>query len=186
MYYNATTKEVTYATSTVASPTSIVNGTSNVVAATANVSTSVGGSRIFLVSTSGAQVYGHYVITKSTQVGQVVERFNNITSASGVVIHDCSNGTIFRHTTVSANFTANFTNLSIDVNSASVMTLMLNQGATAYLPTAIQIDSFPQTIRWQGGTVPTGNANKLDAVAFTIFCISVSTYVVTGQLVSYG
>jgi hypothetical protein len=87
---------------------------------------------------------------------------------------------------MAANFTVNLTNLSTTVGSATVVTLMLNQGATAYISNALQIGGVAQTVKWQGGTVPTGNANKLDAVAFTIFCTAASTYVVTGQLVSYG
>jgi hypothetical protein len=63
---------------------------------------------------------------------------------------------------------------------------MLNQGATAYIPSALQIGGVAQTIKWQGGSAPTGNANKLDAVAFTIFRTAASAYTITGQLVSYG
>jgi hypothetical protein len=62
----------------------------------------------------------------------------------------------------------------------------LFQTNTAYMPTVLTIAGAAQTIRWQGGVVPTGNANRLDVVAFTILRTGASTYVVTGQMVSYG
>ena len=45
---------------------------------------------------------------------------------------------------------------------------MIIQGATAYIPTALQIGGTGQTIKWQGGSEPTGNANKTDVFTFTI------------------
>jgi hypothetical protein len=102
------------------------------------------------------------------------------------VFHDCFVSQIFNHSSIAANFTVNLANMTVAVGRATVVTLMLNQGATAYIPNALQIGGVAQTIRWQGGIIPTGNANKLDAVAFTIFRTAASTYVVTGQLVSYG
>ena len=43
-----------------------------------------------------------------------------------------------------------------------------------------------QTINWQGGSTPTGNANKKDAFAFTILCTAANTYTVYGQMVTFG
>jgi hypothetical protein len=84
------------------------------------------------------------------------------------------------------NPTAAITNLTTPVSSATVVTLFLFQTNTPYMPTVLTIAGATQTIRWQGGAVPTGNANKLDVVAFTILRTGTSTYVVTGQMVSYG
>jgi len=62
---------------------------------------------------------------------------------------------------------------------------MITQGVTPYVPTALQIGGSAQTINWQGGSVPTGNASKKDAIAFTIFYTG-SVYNVFGQLVTFG
>ena len=114
------------------------------------------------------------------------DSFESKSSATGVVTHDCTSNRIFIHSTVSANFTANLTNLNLTSGSATVVTLLINQGATAYICNAIQIGGVGQTITWQGSTsAPSGNANKKDAMAFSIFNVA-GTYTVLGQLVSFG
>ena len=114
----------------------------------------------------------------------VSEKFSTLTGATGVVTHDCDNGHIFYHTSISADFTANFTNLGLSTNYSTNLTLILNQGATAYIPSAVQIGGSGQTINWQGGSAPTGTVNGIDAVSFTVLEVS-GTYVVLGQLVDF-
>jgi len=114
----------------------------------------------------------------------VSEKFSSLTGATGVVTHDCDNGHIFYHSSISANFTANFTNLGLSSNYSTNLTLILDQGATARIPSAVQISGSAQTINWQGGSAPTGTANGIDAVSFTILRVS-GSYVVLGQLVDF-
>ena len=114
----------------------------------------------------------------------VSEKFSSLTGATGVVTHDCDNGHIFYHSSISANFTANFTNLGLSTNYGTTLTLILDQGATARIPSAVQISGSAQTINWQGGSEPTGTNNGVDAVSFTIFRVS-GNYVVLGQLVDF-
>jgi len=114
----------------------------------------------------------------------VSEKFSSLTGATGVVTHDCDNGHIFYHTSISADFTANFTNLGLSTNYSTNLTLFLNQGATAYIPSALQIAGSAQTINWQGGSAPTGTANGIDAVSFTILRDS-GSYIVLGQMVDF-
>ena len=40
--------------------------------------------------------------------------------------------------------------------------ITLTQGATSYEVTPVQIGGVAQTINWQGGSAPTGNANGID------------------------
>ena len=114
----------------------------------------------------------------------VSEKFSSLTGATGVVTHDCDNGHIFYHSSISANFTANFTNLGLSTNYGTTLTLILDQGATARIPSAVQISGSAQTINWQGGSAPTGTNNGVDAVSFTILRVS-GNYVVLGQLVDF-
>ena len=114
----------------------------------------------------------------------VKEKFGALTSATGTVIHNCNTGHIFYHTSLSANFTANFTNLQLDSTYGTTVTLVLVQGATAYIPNAVQIDGAAQTINWQGGSEPTGTNNGVDVVTFSILNNS-GTYTVLGQLVDF-
>ena len=115
----------------------------------------------------------------------VIEGFSSLASATGVVAHDCANGHIFRHTGISADFTANFTNLGITDDHGTMISLILVQGGTAYIPTAVQIDGAAQTILWQGGSAPTGTASGTDIVSFSI-TQSAGTRTVLGQLTSYS
>jgi len=114
----------------------------------------------------------------------VSEKFSSLSGATGVVTHDCDNGHIFYHSSISADFTANFTNLGLSTNYGTTLTLILDQGATARIPSAVQISGSAQTINWQGGSAPTGTNNGVDAVSFTILRVS-GNYVVLGQLVDF-
>ncbi len=124
-------------------------------------------------------------VAGTTSLTQVDESFTTISDATGVVTHDCSTGQIFNHTSIDANFTANFTNLNLANGKATTITLVLNQGGTAYIPNAAQIQSSAQTIRWSANTVPTGNTNAVDVVSFSILNNS-GTYIVLGQLSTFG
>jgi hypothetical protein len=114
----------------------------------------------------------------------VEEAFDTLTGSTGTVTHDCDNGHIFYHTTPSANWTANFTNLGLTAEYATTLTVVINQGATAYIPTAVQIGGVAQTLNWQGGIQPTGTDNGIDVVSFSILNDG-GTYVVLGQLVDF-
>jgi hypothetical protein len=122
---------------------------------------------------------------RSTFEGGVIEGFSDLTSATGTVVHDCANGHIFRHTSISANFTANFTNIGLTNDHGTMVSLMLVQGGTAYIPNAVQIGGSAQTILWQGGSAPSGTSNGTDIVSFSIMQ-SGGSYTVLGQLTSYS
>ena len=112
------------------------------------------------------------------------EAFDTLTGSTGTVTHDCNNGHVFYHTGASGDITANFTNLGLTAEFATNLTVIINQGATPYEVTAVQIGGAAQTINWQGGSQPTGNANGIDAFSFTILNDS-GTYVVLGQMVDF-
>ena len=91
---------------------------------------------------------------------------------------------------INANATANWTtnvrgNVGTTFNSivapgeqVSVVVLNTN-GATAYYPTAFQIDGSAVTPKWLGGTAPSsGNINSIDAYVYTIIKTADSTYTV--------
>jgi hypothetical protein len=118
-------------------------------------------------------------------VKQVFESTNALSSATGTVTHNCAVGHIFVHSSISANFTANFTNVTIPANNATSFTLVLNQGGTAYVPTAVQIGGQAQTVVWQGGTQPAGSANKKDVVSFSVVN-NAGTWITLGQLTTFG
>ena len=114
----------------------------------------------------------------------VEEKFATLTGSTGTVTHDCDNGHIFYHTSPSADFTANFTNLGLTAEYGTTLTVIVNQGATARLPTAVQIGGAAQTLNYQGGVAPTGTDNGIDVMSFTVLNDG-GTYVVLAQMVDF-
>ena len=133
---------------------------------------------------SKATMFTSPTFTGTTTLQQSTEIFDTKSSASGTVTHDFSTGAIWYHSTFSANFTANFTNIPTTNNRTTVVTLILSQGGTAYIPNAVQINSSSLTINWLGGEQPTGTASGYDIVSFTLIRVA-STWVVLGSLASY-
>ena len=128
---------------------------------------------------------GNFAVTGTTTVKGINEAFTPKTGATGVIAHDYSASTIFSHSSIAADFTVNITNLTLPTLNTTNITLVLTQGATAYIPSALQIAGAAQSIKWQGGSAPTGNANKTDIVSFSIMN-NAGTYTVLGQLVTFG
>ena len=121
-----------------------------------------------------------------TTLKQTTEVLNTKTSATGTVTHDFSTGAIWYHSSISANFTANFTNVPTTNDRSIVLTLILNQGATAYVPNAVQIAGVAQTINWIGATgTPSGNDYQTDIVSFTLIRTA-SAWTVLGSLTTFG
>jgi hypothetical protein len=167
------------------SGSSISNGTSNVNVGTSggNITVSVGGtSNIAVFASSGT------TFTGTTTLQQSTELYAALTGATGTVTHDFTTGAVFYHTTPAANFTPNFTNVPTTDLRIIVITLVINQGATAYLPTAsapnIQIAGVATAVKWVGGATPTGNINSIQTFSYA-FLRSGSTWIVTGSTGTY-
>ena len=134
--------------------------------------------------TSYAQLSGA-IFTGSVTLQQTTEKLNTLTGATGVVEHNLNTGAVFNHTSLAANFTANFTNVSTTADRTTSVVLILNQGGTAYIPTALQIDGVVQNINWQGASTPSGNASQVDIVSFTLIRTG-AAWTVIGSLTTYG
>jgi len=121
----------------------------------------------------------------SGSVPLLSEVSSTINGATGTVVHNTTTGGVFYHTAPAANFTANFTNVPTTDDRITTVALIIAQGVTQYMPTAIQIDGAAQTIEWFGGSVPGGTANGFDIVSFTLIRQS-STWTVLGASSTYG
>ena len=114
----------------------------------------------------------------------VTESFATYNNVSGVVAMDCDHGHLFYVTNATGDITTNLTNFGLTAEYGTNITVIINQGATPYEVTAVQIGGAAQTINWQGGSAPTGNANGIDSFSFTILNDG-GTYVVLGQMVDF-
>jgi hypothetical protein len=125
------------------------------------------------------------ILNGLTTFYETTEVINTKTGATGTVVHDFSTGAVFYHSSLSANFTANFTNVPTTNNRTIAVVLILSQGATGYYPSAVQIAGVAQTILWQGALLPSGTANRIDVVSFTLIRTG-SVWTVIGALTTYG
>lgn len=117
-----------------------------------------------------------------TVLQEVVEVINSTPAATAsVVIYDFSTGSNWYHSSATTNYTANFINVPTDNNRAITTTIIINQGATPYIPHVLQIDGTPSTIKWSGGTA-SGTANQVDIVGFTFIRSGNSWAQVLGQI----
>ena len=114
----------------------------------------------------------------------VTESFATYNNVSGVVDMDCDHGHLFYVTNATGDITTNFTNFGLTAEYGTNLTVIINQGATPYEVTAVQKGGAAQTINWQGGSAPTGNANGIDSFSFTILNDG-GSFVVLGQMVDF-
>jgi hypothetical protein len=123
--------------------------------------------------------------TGTVTMQQSVQKFVNPGIVAGAVALNFNEAAISVITPDNSNFTADIYNLPTTNNRTISISLILVQGATAYIPNAVLINGSGQTILWQGGVTPTGNANKRDIVSFTLLRKD-SAWTVLGSLTSYG
>jgi hypothetical protein len=143
---------------------------------------------VFSSLTSKPTTLAGYGITDSLSASaapRISEVSSTINGATGTVVHNTTTGGVFYHTAPAANFTANFTNVPTTNDRITTVALIIAQGVTQYMPTAVQIGGAAQTIEWFGGSVPGGTANGFDIVSFTLIRQS-STWTVLGASSTYG
>ena len=142
----------------------------------------------FASLTSKPTTLAGYGITDGLSAGatpMLSEVSSTINGATGTVVHNTTTSGVFYHTAPAANFTANFTNVPTTGDRITTVALIIAQGVTQYMPTAVQIGGAAQTIEWFGGSVPGGTANGFDIVSFTLIRQS-STWTVLGASSTYG
>ena len=123
--------------------------------------------------------------TALTTFGSTTEIAAALTGATGVVAHDITSSSLFIHSSVAADFTVNFTNVPTTESRTISAALIINQGGTGYLPTAVQIDGVTQTILWQGSTTPTAGTSATDIASFTLIR-SGNAWTVIGTVTAFG
>lgn len=113
------------------------------------------------------------------------ESLVTLTNTTGVVDHDFSQSSIFYHDQLLTNFTVNFINIPETNERTISAVLVLEQSNTAYIPTALQIDGQTQTILWQGASGPSGIANQINIISFTLIRQN-DQWSVLGSFSTYG
>jgi hypothetical protein len=114
------------------------------------------------------------------------EQFGNVTNSGGNLVCNFNNGTVFYVPSLTANVTASFTNVNAISGTVSAATIIINQGATAYTVSNVQINGVNQTVKWVGATgIPAGTASNVDIMSFSLISFG-GSYTVLGQQSNYG
>ena len=117
------------------------------------------------------------------------EEYGSLSSGyTDKVTFNCNNKHVFVLSNLDRNIVANFENLQFSSGTVGVtsVTLIIKQGATAYIANSIRIDDVVKTIEWQGNLVPSGTSNGVDVISFSIIYDGSTGYTILGQLVDFG
>jgi hypothetical protein len=102
----------------------------------------------------------------------------SISGASGVVLHDCTDSSLFVHDSISGDFIANFSGLQIAENHQQNIKVILQQDLNPYMITGVQITGSPQTLNWKDNTVPTGTISGVDVISLSVIKQTGSNYLI--------
>jgi hypothetical protein len=120
-----------------------------------------------------------------TQVQQISEKFNILSSQVGAVTHDFNSSAIWYHSSINGNITALFTNVPVTQSRSAVTTLVFNQGATPYYANNISVNTSSVAIKWVNATVPVPVANRTEVESFTLLNVG-GIWTALGQYTSFG
>lgn len=114
------------------------------------------------------------------------ETFGNISNTGGNLTCNFNTGAVFYVNSLTANVTANFTNVNAVSGTVTGATVIINQGATAYQISNVQVNGTMQTVRWAGATIPVGTASNTDIMSFSLINLGAGGWRVLGQISNYG
>ena len=136
----------------------------------------------------GVKIDGTSIISNNGVVS--VGGLENVTTVSiqgGTAYMNTTSCSVFYIQTPPYNFQASFNvpDALYTNGRAATYVLVVEQGSTPYIANTMAIGYSNPSILWQGGSVPTGNANKRDVISFTLMRQS-DSWIVLGSLNTYG
>jgi hypothetical protein len=138
-----------------------------------------------LLNTNSSVTFSNLTVSSLISLTATSENITSITGATGTVSHDLSSSTIFFHSSLVGNFTANFVNVPTTNNRVISVVLILQQGATPFICNAVQIDGVAQTVYYINAAAPAGTANRRETQSFSLVR-SANAWTVLGTLGSFG
>jgi hypothetical protein len=143
----------------------------------------IGGSGIIIGSQSNS-----IILNDTTSFRQTIEKSATDTVSGSPYSVDFTTGAIKYLNSLTTDFVVDFTNVPNVSDTVVTYTLILNQSSTAYMLTGITINGgSSETIKWAGGTPPSGNADQVDIVGLMFIFDNTSTLVqVLGQMGTFA
>ena len=172
----------------VAASTFSASSTVTLSPANANVTISPSGSGQVIISpnTTGSITNMTFTAGGLTTLQQTTEVLVTSASPGGTVSLNYNSADIVYVTGMSTNFTLAISNMPTTTARVITVTLILVQGGTAYIPSAITINGSGASITWPAGITPTGTANKVNIATFFIVNATAAPNYVLGQISEYG
>jgi hypothetical protein len=121
-----------------------------------------------LAVTGNTTLTGGLTVSGALVAAEMSEIATSGTITTNVLTLDWTATNLSYVSSPSANFTINVTNAPTTNDRALSVTVLVTQGATAYIPSALQIAGSAQTIKWSGGAAPAGTASKIDIFSFVL------------------
>lgn len=112
--------------------------------------------------------------------------------ATGAITLSASVSAFYYYTgNATGSFSLNLTstaglNSTLSTNQAITFVFLNTNGSTAYTVGNVSVDGTNQSVIWQGGTAPTGNASAVDAYTLTVIKTGSATYKVLGSLTKFA
>jgi len=126
-------------------------------------------------------------INEIANLESVVETIVPYNSPSNEIVHNFIDGSIVYITGATSDILINITNVPTTNNKAIGLTVIIEQGSTAYDITTLQINSEDEgsvSINWYGGNQPNGTINSTDIFAFSLIKVN-GTWRILGQKTSF-
>jgi len=148
------------------------------------------------LTVSGSTIVEDITLNSTGSVQEIIEKVTaNATGATGIIDFDLLDGALRLQTAnATANFGLNFrgdgsTTLGsvLSTNESMTCTFINKNGATAYIPTSVYIDSVTYTPLWSGvGGPGSGTPNGSDMYTFNIIKTSAApTYQIYASRIGY-
>jgi len=158
-----------------------------VVPATGTLQLGTNNTERMRIDSSGSIKYSGQVaetVTVSATAANTTVTYDVITNKN--VLYYTSNATADWTFNVRGNSTTTL-NSMMDIGQSLTVVFMNTNGATAYRPTAFQIDGTAVTPKWFGGTAPTaGNASSIDVYTYNIIKTASATYTVLASQTKFA
>jgi len=131
-----------------------------------------------------------FEVNGNIKIDGVTETFGTYSTSltsSSTLTADASSSKLWRVTSsISGSWTIDVTNINLEIGDATNLTFVV-EVSTTHIPSTFKISGSPITIKWQGGSTPTGDTGTapVNVYSFTVFRTGSSAYTVLGNHVSF-
>jgi hypothetical protein len=164
-------------------------------AATARTNLLAAGTAVANTFTA-TQTFNGTSSTKAASLLNIAESANIAAAAPSATTNFYLNSGAVQYYTsnTTTNFTLNFAfssgttlNAALAVGDCVSVSLLVTNGATAYYPSAFQVDGTSVTVKWQNGVAPSvGSASAIDSYTFAIIKTASAAYTIIGSQTKFA